>query len=116
MELTLEIFIIMLAKLPIIVLFFKKNKRVDALGYAIMINLVTWSITRILKISTDVSADYIVIGIIFFEAIALLIYTKCGWKKGFSMSVIANVASIFLLKLIHINPEMFQTASNIIIH
>lgn len=116
MELALEIFLIMLAKLPIIILFFKKNKRLAALGYAIMITLVSWPTMRILYISTDFSAGYVESGIIIFEAIAFLIYTKCGWKKGFTMSVIANIASFFLLKLIHINPDMFQTASNIVIH
>ncbi len=116
MDLALEIFIILLVELPIIMLFFKQKKRRDALGYAIMINLVSWPIVHILKLTTELNVNYIEAGVIIFEAVALLIYTKCGWKKGFSMSVIANIASFFLLKLIHINPDMFQNASNIIVH
>ena len=116
MDLALEIFIILLVELPIIMLFFRKKGRKNALECAVMINLVTWSIIHIIKLSTDLNLNYVEAGVIIFEAIALLIFTKCGWKKGFSMSVIANIASFFLLKLIHINPDMFKTASNMIIH
>lgn len=116
MDLALEILIILFIELPIIMLFYKKKRRGNALGCAIMINLITWSIVHIIKLSTDFNLNYVEVAVVIFEAIALLIYTKCGWRKGFSMSVIANIASFFLLKLINIDPDMFKTASNIIIH
>lgn len=116
MVLALEIFIILLVELPIIMLFFKQKKRLKAVWNALMINLVSWPIMHIFIITYDFDQNYIEAGVIIFESIAFLIFTKCGWKKGFSMSIIANIASFCLLKIIHINPEMFQTASNMVIH
>lgn len=116
MELALEFFIILLVELPIIMLFFKQKKRTEALGYATLINLTSWTIVRILKITTDINLNYIEVGVILFEALALIKYTKCGWKIGFTMAIIANIASFYLLKKINLDPEMFQTTSNIIIH
>ena len=116
MELALDFLIILMVELPIIMLFFKQKKRVEALGYATLINISSWAIVHILKISTDFNLYYTQGGVIVFEAIALIIFTRCGWKKGITMSIIANIASFYLLKAINLNPEMFQTTSNIIIH
>lgn len=116
MGLALDLLLTLLLELPIIALFFKRKKRPDALMNALMINLISWPVAHILKISTDLNVYIIETIVVTGEGIALWLLTGCGWKKGFIMSLIANVISFAVTSLIHIEPDVLQNKSQIIIH
>jgi hypothetical protein len=114
MGLALDLFLTLLLELPIIALFFKRKKRPDALMNALMVNLISWPVAHILKISTDINVYLIEAVVITGEGIALWLLTGCGWKKGFIMSVIANLISFAVTSLIHIEPDILQKPQMII--
>ncbi|CAN5661492.1 hypothetical protein BH11BAC5_BH11BAC5_31730 [soil metagenome] len=116
MGLALDLFLTILLELPIIALFFKRKKRPDALMNALMVNLISWPVAHILKISTDISIYLIEAIVIAGEGIALWLLTGCGWKKGLIMSVIANLISFAATSLIHIEPDILQGKPQMIIH
>lgn len=116
MGLTLDFLLTLLIELPIIAIFFKRKKRQSALMQALMINLITWPIAHILRLTTDININYIEIGVVIIEGFGYWMLTQCGWKKGFLMSIIANLASFALTQLIKIDADVFQNKQNIIIH
>ena len=116
MGLALDLLLTILLELPIIALFFKRKKRPSALMNALMVNLISWPVAQILKISTELNVYIIEAIVVTGEGIALWLLTGCGWKKGFIMSVIANLISFAATSLIHIDPDLFQNKPQIIIH
>ncbi len=114
MELAFDLLLTLLIELPIIALFFKRKKRPVALMYGVLVNLISWLIAHILKISTDINIVVIEVVIITGEAVGLWLLTGCGWKKGFIMSVIANSLSFLATYYIHFDADIFQDKNNII--
>ncbi len=116
MGLALDLLLTILLELPIIALFFKRKKRPSVLLNALMINLVSWPVAHILKINTNLNGYIIEAIVITGEGIALWLLTGCGWKKGLIMSVIANIISFAVTNMIHIEPDILQNKSTIIVH
>ena len=116
MGLAFDLLLTILIELPIIALFFKRKKRPTALMYGLLVNLISWPIAHILKISTDINMGIIEIAVVTGEGIGLWLLTDCGWKKGFTMSVVANCISFMATRLIHFDADTFQNKDNIIIH
>jgi len=116
MGLAFDLLLTILIELPIIALFFKRKKRPTALMYGLLVNLISWPIAHILKISTDINMGIIEIAVVTGEGIGLWLLTDCGWKKGFTMSVVANCISFMATRLIHFDADIFQNKDNIIIH
>ena len=116
MVIALDILLTLLLELPIIALFYKKKKRSTAVTYGFFIVLASWPIVHILKMSTDININYIEIGVIIAEGLALWILTNCGWKKGFLISLVINCFSFFIMKTITLDPDMLQNRPNIVIH
>ena len=116
MVIALDILLTILLELPIIALFFKKKKRWTAVIYGLFMILVTWPIVHILKMSTEININYIEIGVIIAEGLALWTLTNCGWKKGFLIAIAINCSSFFIMKTITLDPDMLQNRSNIVIH
>jgi hypothetical protein len=116
MGLTFDILLTLLIELPIIALFFKRKKRPVALMYGLLVNLISWPIVHILKISTDINVYIIEIAVVTGEGIGLWLLTGCGWKKGFLISLIANSISFLVIQSIHFDPDTLQNKQNIIIH
>lgn len=116
MSLAFDLLLTLLIELPIIAFFFRSKKRPMVLMYGLLINLISWTIAHILKISTDVNAHLIEVLMVIGEGVGLWLLTKCGWKKGFIISVVANSFSYLATSLIHFDPEIFQNKQNIIIH
>jgi hypothetical protein len=115
MGLAFDLLLTLLIELPIIALFFKRRKRPVALMYGLLVNLISWTIAHILKISTDINIYLIEITVVIGEGIGLWLLTECGWKKGFLMSIIANSISFLATSLIHFDPDALQNKSNIMI-
>ena len=114
MELAFDLLLTLLIELPVIALFFKRKKRPIALMYGILVNLISWLIAHILKISTDINIVIIEVVVIVGEAIGLWLLTGCGWKKGFIMSLIANSLSFLATYYIRLDAGLFQDKNNII--
>ena len=116
MGLAFDLLLTLLIELPIIALFFKRKQRPVALMYGALINLICWLIAHILKISTDLSIVIIEVVVIIGEAVGLSLLTDCGWKKGFTLSVIANSLSFIATYNIRFDTDIFQDKSHIIVH
>lgn len=116
MGLAFDLLLTLLIELPIFALFFKRKKRPAVLMYGLLVNLISWPVAHILKISTDINAHLIEVLVVTAEGFGLWLLIECGWKKGFIMSAIANGLSYLATSFIHIDPEIFQNKQNIIIH
>lgn len=93
MLLAINFLIIILIELPIIALFFKRKKRQNALGMALLINIISWAITNIIFFTYDVNMYYVAIVLAIGEAIAFHFLLPCNWKKAFILSFIVNTLS-----------------------
>ena len=116
MGLALDLLLTILLELPIIALFFKRKKRPAAVMNALMINLISWPLAHILKISTELNVYLIEMIVVTGEGIALWLLTGCGWQKGIIMSVIANTISFTVTSLVYIDPDLFQNNPTIMVH
>jgi hypothetical protein len=116
MGLALDLLLTILLELPIIALFFKRKKRPAAVMNALMINLISWPVAHILKISTELNVYLIEMIVVTGEGIALWLLTGCTWQKGMIMSVIANAVSFTVTSLVHIDPDIFQNKPTIMVH
>ena len=116
MGLAFDLLLTLLIELPIFALFFKRKKRPAVFMYGLLVNLISWPVAHILKISTDLNAPLIEVLVVTGEGFGLWLLTECGWKKGFIMSAIANGISYLATSFIHIDPEIFQNKQNIIIY
>lgn len=116
MRLAFDLLLTLLIELPIFALFFKRRKRPKVLMYGALVNLISWPVMHILKLSTGINVYLIEVAIVAGEGIGLWLLLECGWKKGFLMSLIANSLSFLATSFIHFDPELLQDKPNIIIH
>ncbi|MES2850978.1 MAG: hypothetical protein V4685_18140 [Bacteroidota bacterium] len=127
-QLTFNLLLTLLIKLPVIAFFFKQKKRAPAVTLALVINLVTWIIGTIvwLKLAEtavpaspetkvfDTTQLYIRIGGSIFEAIAYWFFLGRNWKKAVLLSLISNVAIYFAAQYITLPEGFFQKKDNMI--
>jgi hypothetical protein len=106
MGLALNFLLTILIELPIIALFFKRKKRQAAVLMALLINVISWSVSYIIFFSTDINMYYVATGLAIGEAIAFHKFLECSWKKAIIMSLIVNSLSFFATQLIPI--DIFQ--------
>jgi hypothetical protein len=116
MGLAFDLLLTLLIELPIVALFFKRRKRSKALMYGLLVNLVSWPVMHILKLSAGVNIYLIEIIVITGEAIGLWLLMECGWKKGFLMAVIANCLSFAATNFIHFDTEILSDKPRMIVH
>lgn len=114
MELAFNLLLTLLLELPIVAFFFSKRKRKHALLFALLINIITWPIVNIIRFNTNWDLNIVEIFVVISEALAYWLILGVGWKKGSIISILANLVSFFVTKLVHIDPEMFQKKVNII--
>ncbi len=93
MLLAINFLITVLIELPIIALFFKRKKRQAALGMALLINVISWSMTYIIFFTFDINMYYVAVVLAIGEAIAFHFLLPCNWKKAFIISLIVNSLS-----------------------
>jgi ABC-type thiamin/hydroxymethylpyrimidine transport system permease subunit len=93
MVLAFNFLITILIELPIIAIFFKRKKRQAALGMALLINIISWSITHIIFFTFDINMYLVAIVLGIGEAIAFHFLLPCNWRKAFIISLIVNSLS-----------------------
>lgn len=113
MGLAINFLLTILIELPIVALFFKRKKRQAAVLMALLINIISWSVTHIIIFSTDISIYYVAIGIAIGEAIAFYQLLECTWKKAFILSFIVNSLSFFTTQLVPVDFDPFPTRHEI---
>jgi hypothetical protein len=127
-QLTFNLLLTLLVKLPVVAFFFKTKKRAPAVGIALVINLVTWIIGTIvwLKLAEtvvpvspeikvfDTTQLYIRISGCIVEAIAYWFFLGRNWKKAVLLSVISNVVIYFAAQYITLPEGFFQKKDNMI--
>lgn len=116
MFLALKFVLIILIELPIISLFFKRKKRQEALLMSLLINVITWAVSSLIFITTDINMYYVAIVLAIGEAIAFYKVLKCNWTKAIIMSLIVNSLSFFATQLVpvdlfQVKPEIKNTTS-----
>ncbi len=108
MLLALNFLLIILVEIPILILFFKRKKRQNAVYMALLINIISWAVAHVILFSTEVNIYYVTILIIIGEAIAFNKFLECSLKKSFIMSLLVNTLSFLATQYIPLD-EMFPT-------
>jgi riboflavin transporter FmnP len=114
MGLTINFLITLLIELPIVILFFKRKKRKDAVWMAIIINIITWSIAHIIFFSTELPVFYVALGLAIGEAIAFNLLLNCNWKKAISIGILTNLLSFYITQLIPVDIKIDDQKEEII--
>lgn len=116
MVLAFNFLIIILVELPVIALFFLRKKRQAALGMALLINIISWSITHIIFFTFDINVYYVAVVLAVAEAIAFHFLLASSWKKAFIISLLANCLSFSITQAIPediFQPKPYNTNTNI---
>ncbi|MCW3090664.1 MAG: hypothetical protein JWP81_1733 [Ferruginibacter sp.] len=109
MGLAFNFLLTILIELPIIALFFKRKKRQHALLMALLINIISWSVSHVIFFSVDVNMLYVAIALAAGEAIAFHKLLDCKWIKAILMSLIVNSLSFFITHLIPGDLDIFPS-------
>lgn len=114
-QLTFNLLLTLLVKLPIIGFFFRKKKRQPAVMTALMINLVSWIIGTIIWLKNpDINPFYVRICTSILEGIAYWFFLGRNWKKALLMTIITNVLSYLATQYITLPEGFFQKKDNMI--
>ena len=108
MGLAINFLLTLLIELPILVLFFKRKKRKEALLMAVLINIISWSIAHIILFSSDLPVYYVGIGLAVGEAVAFTLLLECDWKRAITLSLLANSLSFSITQLIPVDITFFD--------
>jgi hypothetical protein len=114
MELAFNLLLTILLELPIVGFFFRKRKRKAALIVALFLNVITWPLVNIIRLNTSWNLDIVEIFVVLLEGAGYWMVLSIGWKKGFFISLIANIASFVITKFVYLKPEFFQKNIDII--
>lgn len=114
MELAFNLLFTILIELPIIAFFFRKRKRRYAVSVGLFVNIVTWPIVNIIRLNTEWDLNWVQVGVAVAEGIAYWFLLGRHIKKSVLIAIIANAASFFATKYIHIGPDLFQKSPNLI--
>ena len=91
-----------LIEMPVVLLFFKKQWKL-ALLIGILLNLFTWPLLHVFLYSTNINLNILELGVAITEGTGYWIFLKCGWKKAFAVSFLANGLSYGIGLLINYN-------------
>jgi hypothetical protein len=115
MNLAFNLLLTLLIELPIVAFFFRRKKRNNALTTAFLVNLISWILINIIKLSTDNNEGYflyIEIGVVVAECIAYNIMLECGFRKAAIISLFANGIAFLIINAIHIDFDELIKKSN----
>ena len=116
MKLALDFFLLILVELPILVLFFKRKKRQNAIYMGLLINIISWSVAHVIFFSTEVNIYYIQALVIIGEAIAFNKVLEVTWKRAIIMSLVLNILSFLVSQLVPLDelldsrPQQIQSS------
>jgi len=84
--------ITLIIELPIVVLFFKQERKFAVL-IAFLLNLFTWPVLHILLYYTTIDVNVLEIGVAVTESIGYYLLMQCSWKKALALGFTANAIS-----------------------
>ena len=84
--------ITLIIELPIVVLFFKQERKFAVL-IAFLLNLFTWPVLHILLHYTTIDVNVLEIGVAVTESIGYYLLMQCSWKKALALGFTANAIS-----------------------
>jgi hypothetical protein len=102
MELAFNLLLTLLIELPIVAFFFRQRKRKYALSIAFFANIITWPIVNIIRINTDWNLNWVEVGVVIAEGFAYWLLLGRHVKRSIIITILANTASFFATKYIHI--------------
>jgi len=115
MELAFDLLLTLLVELPVIGFFFKKRKRQPAIIIGLVVNLVTWPLSQIVRLKfPDLDILWIKAGVTVVETVAFYYFMGRNWKRAILISFAANGASILATHFIKFPAELFVKKSNMI--
>lgn len=114
MELTFSLLLTLGLELPIIAFLFKKRKRRTAILVCLFVNLVTWPIVNIIRLKTDWDLNIVEVFVVIAEGVGYWFILNCTWKKAAIISIISNIVSFFIIKLVHFEPDVLPRKIDII--
>jgi phosphatidylinositol kinase/protein kinase (PI-3 family) len=114
MELTFNLLLTLLLEIPIVGFFFKKRKRRTAYLVCLFVNLVTWPIINIIRLKTEWDLNLVEIAVVIAEGFGYWFILNCGWKKATIITIVSNIVSFVLVKLVHFEPDILPKKIDII--
>jgi hypothetical protein len=97
MRLATDLILILLIELPLVSYMFNKKRRGEAVLFAFLFNMVTWSTINIIFVSTEINTLPFQIPMIALEAYGFKRFLKKSWKKSIFISVIINISSLIVV-------------------
>ncbi len=128
-QLTFNLLLTLVVKLPIIAFFFSKRKRQSAVSISFVINLIVWIIGTILWLKMaesstvaapgetkifDANQIYIRVGSCIIETVCYWYFLGRNWKKAFLLSIVSNLAIYLAAQFISLPEGFFQKKDNMI--
>lgn len=114
MELAFNLLLTILVELPIIAFFFTKRKRKYALSIGFFVNIITWPLINIIRINTDWNLNWVEVGVVIVEGVAYYLLLGRHLKRSILITILANAASFFATKYIHIGSSELVQQNNLI--
>jgi len=114
MDLAFNLLLVILIEIPIIGFFFNRRRRKHAYIVGLLVNLVTWPIINIIRLNTAWDLNWVQVGVAVAEGLAFWLFLGRNFTKAALISIIANLASFIITKLVYIPPDFFQKKTNII--
>ncbi len=108
MKLAFDFLLLILIELPILVLFFKRKKRQNAIYMGLLINIISWAVAHVIFFSTDVNIYYIQALVIVGEAIAFNKVLEVPWKKAIVMSLVLNILSFLVNQIVPLDDLFYS--------
>lgn len=108
MKLAFDFLLLILVELPILVLFFKRKKRQNAIYMGLLINIISWAVAHVIFFSTDVNIYYIQGLVIVGEAIAFNKVLEVSWKKAIVMSLVLNILSFLVNQVVPLDDLFYS--------
>lgn len=114
MELAFNLLLILLIEIPVVGFFFSKRRRKNAYLVGLFVNVVTWPIVNIIRLNTNWDLNWVQVGVVVLEGALFWLLLGRNLKKAALISILANLASFLITKVVYLPPDFFQKKTNII--
>ena len=114
MELTFSLLLTLILEIPIAGFFFKKRKRRTAYLACLFVNLVTWPLINIIRLKTEWDLNLVEIFVVIAEGFGYWFILNCGWKKAALITIVSNIISFLIIKMVHFEPDILPKKIDII--
>lgn len=108
MGLVYNLLITLAVELSVMLLFYKKKRRKNALIVGLLLNLFSWTMLCLIIFLTNINFLYLLPLAIVFEWLGYGFLTSIHLKKAFYMAVFINLLSYGATRKVAITQESFQ--------